>query len=107
MSANPWAPKTPKTIPLVENEETRKFFEERAIAHYRKHGKATIVHDYELAKMKEWGLYREGDELLTVDFYGGDFIVLRDGAAVRVKYGPGSAAAELEEAVWMMNARGR
>ena len=70
---------------------------QRDIAHFRAHGKANVVLKSEVDKMKEGGLYREGDELLTVDFSAGVFIVLRGGDIVRVRYGNGSSAAEFEE----------
>lgn len=106
--SNPWEPRKTVIVPAGGGgQSTSDFFKQREIAHYRKHGKSSVVIESELAKMKEWGLYREGDELLTVDFYGGNFIVLRGGEAVRIRYGPGSAAAEREEELWMEKARGR
>lgn len=98
---DPWKKPAPK-VP-VSNPD---FWKRRQIEHYRAHGKSNVVLESELEKMKAWGLYREGDELLTVDHYLGDFIVLRNGDAVRVKYGSGSKEIEFEEEKWMMNARG-
>ena len=84
---------------------TDDFWKKRAIDHYRAHGKSNVVLESELAKMKTWGLYQEGDELLTVDFYLGDFIILRKGDAVRVKYSQGSKDAEFEEEMLMMKGK--
>lgn len=79
----------------------------RDIAHYRAHGKRNVVLESELEKMKTWGLYQEGDELLTADHYLGDFIVLRKGDVHRIKFGHGSKDAEFKEECWMEKARGR
>jgi hypothetical protein len=54
--------------------------------------------------MKEMGLYREGDELLTVSDYEGLFIVLRGADIVRLPFGSGKTV--FEEEVWMEKARG-
>ena len=100
---DPWKKREPVS---KSSESTSDFWKRRQIEHYRAHGKSNVVLESELEKMKAWGLYREGDELLTVDFYLGDFIVLRNGDAVRVKYGQGSKDIEFEEEKWMMKARG-
>ncbi len=83
---------------------------QRHIAHFREHGRRCHVLDSEVARMKEMGLFREGDELLTVSDYEGVFIVLRGGLhggeIVRVKFGSGNAASVFQDEAWMEKARG-
>jgi hypothetical protein len=100
--SNPWKP---RTIPAPA--ELAASIKQRDIAHYRAHGMRNFVIESEVARMKEMGLYREGDELLTVSDYEGVFIVLRGGEIVRVKFSSGNAAAVAAEEVWMERAKGR
>jgi hypothetical protein len=79
-------------------------YKQRDIAHYRAHGRRNFVIESEVARMKEMGLYREGDELLTVSDYEGLFIVLRGADIVRLPFGSGKTV--FEEEVWMEKARG-
>lgn len=88
----------------VKYEEISKS-KQRDIDHYRNHGRQSCVVSSEIKKMKEMGLYQEGDDLLTNDYYNGYFIVLRNGNICRVKYSEGSWKAELEEAVWWEKAK--
>lgn len=100
--------KPPTTIPAPAiSAEVEEFYKQRAIAHYRAHGLRNFVIESEVAKMKEMGLYREGDELLTVSDYEGVFIVLRGGDVVRLKFGSGNAAIVEAEEIWMEKARGK
>ena len=80
---------------------------QRRIEHFRAHGKANFVMESELEKMKELGLYREGDELLTVSDYEGFFIVLRKDNIVHVKFSTGNKDSVFEEEKWMEQARGK
>jgi hypothetical protein len=100
--SNPWKP---RTIPVI-SADVAESIKQRDIAHYRAHGLRNFVIESEVDKMKEMGLYREGDELLTVSDYEGLFIVLRGGDIVRLPFGSGNAATVFEEEVWMEKARG-
>jgi hypothetical protein len=91
-------------IVLVKYEEIG-FYKKRDIDHYRKHGKQSVVIESEIEKMKEFGLYKEGDEFLTTDDYNGYFIVLRNGYVEKIKYSEGNKIAELEEAIWWEKAK--
>lgn len=103
--SNPWKP---RTIPAPAiSAELAESIKQRDIAHYRKHGRMNFVLESEVARMKEMGLYCEGDELLTVSDYEGVFIVLRGGEIVRLRFGSGNAAVVAAEEVWMEKARGK
>lgn len=91
-------------IVLVKYEEISSQ-KQRDLDHYRKHGKQSVVIESEIKKMKTMGLYQEGDDFLTTDYYNGYFIVLRKGNIERIKYGEGSWKIELEEAVWWEKAK--
>ena len=101
--SNPWKP---RTIPAPRTSaEVAESIKQRHIAHYREHGRRNFVMESEVARMKEMGLFREGDELLTVSDYEGVFIVLRGGEIVRVKFGSGNAAIVDAEEAWMQRAK--
>lgn len=101
--SNPWKPR--QTWTPRSSAEVAASIKQRDIAHYRAHGQRNFVIESEVARMKDRGLYREGDELLTVSDYEGVFIVLRGGEIVRVKFGSGNAAAVFAEEVWMERAK--
>ena len=96
-----WVPRVRWTAPSAAE------VKQREIEHFRTHGKANFVMDSELDKMKELGLYREDDELLTVSDYEGFFIVLRKGNIVRLKFSAGNRETVFEEEKWMEKARGK
>jgi hypothetical protein len=91
-------------IITIQYEKISKW-KQKDIDHYRKHAKQSHVIESEIEKLKEYGLYKEGDEYLTTDSYNGYFIVLRNNDICKLKYSEGSWRAELEEAIWWENAK--